>query len=382
MIPRQTILPQPSLRFYNHEQKIPQDNIVEELKEGLWEKYNIDNRLYNDAIGEMHIPEWKEVFPNFTPIMPGFIYNEATQQVEEERYKPEVREVGLTEFLNRSEQFFSRFEGKRIGVHLSGGLDSSLIIGLLNHFGIPFYLYGMVNERFEFRTERRIQDILAPLGVRTTYINLEEYPFYSALDAYPFHQIPDSYIKQIAAERKIVEAAVDDGVEIMLCGQGADTLFVDPIPKDGEGISYNIGNEFVFSWAADLVYRPCGVELISFYGEPMIIEAIHNLRRGQKDDVSKLWARHFFRDFLPRELSEYSYVADFNGLSMSGLELAKPTIENLFEEAYDLTHHSIFSPESTKKMRETNVFEFDYHMYVAYCARISIAVWLHALFEH
>lgn len=380
---RKEIYPQRSLKFYNHRRGCLQDNIVEDLRDGLWQKYHIDHRLCNDALGEMRISEWKELFPDITPIMPGFRYNAGTQQVEEERYTPEaVDNMDMPGFLERSERYFAKFEGKRIGVHLSGGLDSSLIIGLLHHFGIPFYLYGLVNDRFEFRTERRIQDILAPLGVKTTYISIEDYPFYSELDHYPFHQIPDSYIKSLGADRQLVKAAVEDGVEIMLSGQGADTLFVDSIPKSGQGISYNIGNEFVFPWSYDLVYKPHGIELLSFYADTSIIDAIHNLRRGEHQDASKLWARHFFKEFLPRELSEFSYVADFNGLSLGGLEQAKPVIGQLFDEAYDLIKHPIFSPEGTRTMRETNVFEFDYHLYSAYCARISIAVWLHALFEH
>ena len=102
------------------------------------------------------------------------------------------------------------------------------------------------------------------------------------------------------------------------------------------------------------------MELASFYADPEIIEAIYNLRLGKPFDAWKLWARDFFREFLPRELAEYHYVADFNGLSMSGLEAAKPMVTRLFEEAYDLLRHPIFSPKSTQEMRETNVFKFDY----------------------
>lgn len=379
---REKIYPQPSLHFFNHRSGQYQENIIEELRSGLWSKYNIDNRLYNGKIGEMRITEWRELFPDLLPIMPGFNYNSTLGKVVEDRFTPKRKETSIADFLEVVERYFARFEGKKIGVHLSGGLDSSLIIGLLHHFGIPFNLYGMVNDRFEFRTERRIQDILAPLGVRSCYVNMEEHPFYNLLDQYPFHQIPDSYIKSLDPSSTIADEARRDGVEVVFSGQGADTLFVDAIPLEGETISFNLGNEFTVPWEEDLIYRPRGVELVSFYADREIIEAIYNLRVGQGLDPSKLWARHFFRDFLPRELSEYWYVADFNGFSLSGLEMAKPTVERLFEEGYDLLKHPIFSPESTKEMRETNVFRFDYHLYTAYCARISIAVWLHALFEH
>lgn len=379
---RKEIHPQPSLSFYNHRTGAFQADIVEELRAGLWQNYNIDNRLYNDELGEMRITEWRPLFPDITPVMPGFRYNSVTGAMEEDRFVPQQREMTMSLFLDIVERYFAQFEGRKIGVHLSGGLDSSLIIGLLHHFGIPFNLYGMVTDRYEFRTEHRIQDLLAPLGERTCYVPIEEHPFYNLLDQHPFHRIADSYIKSYDPSSTIAEEARRDGVEVLFGGQGADTLFVDAIPTEPGAISFNLGNEFAVPWEEDLIYRPMGVELVSFYGDPDIIEAIYNLRLGKPSDAWKLWARHFFREFLPRELAEYHYVADFNGLSMSGLEAAKPVITRLFEEAYDLMHHPIFSAENTKVMRETNVFKFDYKLYSAYCVRIAIAVWLHALFEH
>ena len=379
---RADILPQQTLSFYNHRTGSLQPDIVEELRNGLWRDYIIDNRLYNDEIGEMRITEWRPLFPHITPVMPGFRYNTETGEMEEKRFVPRQYEMTLSLFLSKVERYFAQYEGRKIGVHLSGGLDSSLIIGLLHHFGIPFSLYGMVTDRYEFRTERRIQDLLASLGEQTRYVHIEEHPFYNLLDRYPFHQIPDSYIKSLDPATALVDKAKRDGVEVLFGGQGADTLFVDAIPAEQGVISFNIGNEFTVPWEEDLIYRPREVELVSFYADPDIIEAIYNLRLGKGADPWKLWARHFFRDFIPRELSEYHYVADFNGLSLSGLEQAKPVVADLFEEAYELLHHPIFSPESTRVMQETNVFKFDYKLYSAYCARISIAVWLHALMEH
>ena len=69
---RSEILPQPTLSFYNHKTGVLQAEIVEELRAGLWRDYNIDNRLYNDELGEMRITEWRRLFPDITPVMPGF----------------------------------------------------------------------------------------------------------------------------------------------------------------------------------------------------------------------------------------------------------------------------------------------------------------------
>lgn len=371
--------PQPSLRFYNASTGLIQDSVWEELDNGLWKQYSIDNRLFNGALGEMRIGEWKPVFPDITPIYPGYAWNPQTRQLEEKRFTPDIQsDADMDSFLAAAYRFFERLNGKKIGVHLSGGLDSGIIICLLRHFGIPFVLGGGYSSRYEFRTERQIQDILGAYGEDTFLVDTEEYPFYSCLMDMPRHQIPDSYIKSTSLSECLADGFHKRGVEVVLSGQGADTLFVDAVPVNSRH-SYNIENEFAAPFESDLIYAPHGIQLLSFYGDKDIIGQINSLRQGQRQDVYKMWARGFFRDFLPRELSDYVYCADFFGISMSGLESAKSDIVKLFEEARSLLPHPLFSEQNTRQMIETNVFDFDYKAYCRFCTQISIAVWLHAL---
>ena len=74
-------------------------------------------------------------------------------------------------------------------------------------------------------------------------------------------------------------------------------------------------------------------------------------------------------------------IADMFGLSQSGLEQAKPTIQQLFQETYELTGNANFSPQATQRFLHLNVFEMEFKDYVDYCARISVTVWYHALFQ-
>ncbi len=373
---------QPSLKFYNAATQSISDSIWDLLQNGLWRDYQIDNRLYNDALGEMRIGEWKPVFPNIYPIYPGYDWDMRSNRIVEKRFAPQyIENVNLDTFLQVAYQYFSQFAGKKIGVHLSGGLDSSLIICLLHYFHIPFVLGGLTTTRYEFRTEHRIQQILSEYGEDVFLIDMEEYPLYGGLLDMPKHQIPDGYIKSNVSARKLAQEFAKRGVQVVLSGQGADTLFVDALPEVGAN-SYNIGNEFECPFEHDLFYAPYGIDLQSFYAYPPLIEQIHNLRIGQKEDAYKIWARQFFRDFLPRELSEFHYCADFFGLSMSGLEQAKPDIKELLEEARTLLPHSIFSEQNTNTLLNTNVFSFDYKAYCAFCVQISIAAWLHALFRN
>ena len=136
-----------------------------------------------------------------------------------------------------------------------------------------------------------------------------------------------------------------------------------------------------FPWDEDFIYKPLGMELISMYSDMTIIDQITSLRSGEKEDPLKLWARGFFRRYLPKELSDFTYSADFFGLSMDGLNMAKPVIKLLFEEAYDYIKHPIFSAKGIKRMLRTDVFSLEYKTYCELCTKISIATWLHSLFR-
>lgn len=369
-------LPQPSLSFYSHKDSCIIPDIWTLLENGLWRDF--DFAAFVDNALKPEIEQNRQIFKNYTPILPGFRWNDAHGDLVEDLYYPNIIETDKQRFLSVAEELFHSFDGKRLGVHLSGGLDSSIIICLLQYFGIPFYLAGLKSNRFEFRTERRIQELLAPKGQDCILLDLEKYPFYSDLDRIPKHQIPQSNIKMNRAHDALCEAFARMGVDVVFTGQGGDTLFVDaPLATS----SFNIGSEFRFNWDEDFLYSPRGIELVSFYGCPVIIDQIYNLRREQKVDVLKKWARNFFADILPRELSQYCYVADFFGISMSGLNNAKATIKKLFEESFEITGNEIFSSSRTKQLIETNVFDLKYSTYIEYCTQISLAVWIYSLFR-
>jgi hypothetical protein len=371
---------QPSLQFYNASTHQFQADIWDELKQGLWTQYNIDNRVYNDSIGEVRLSEWRPIFPNVIPIYSGVEWDAQHNRYTEQLYYPQYNtDENLYKFIDKAANFFDNYKDKKIGVHLSGGLDSSLIICLLHYLHIPCTLIGFSTKRFEFRTERYIQQKMMEYGEYAELIDLEQYPFYSKLSNTPRHQIPDSCIKQNEASRALAEAFAKQKVEVVFTGQGGDSLFVDAfIPNT---TSFNIGNEFTFPWEQDLIYSPLGIELVSFFSDPTIIDAICSMRVGQKDDPLKWWARKTFKEILPIELSDYAYCADFFGISMSGLEAAKPEIRLLCEEAYDRIPHPIFNQKGIEEILSTDVFSLEHKTYCALCTKISIAVWLHSLFR-
>lgn len=374
---------QSSLSFYDKKNQMFLDDIWALLKNGLWKEYNIDYRISNNKLGETKQCQWKSVFTNIEPIYPGYKYDANEERLIDDLYFPKfIPNASFDTFIECAYSIFSKYKNKRIGVHLSGGLDSSLIICLLDYFNIPFVPIGLQSNRFEFRTEKIIQELLLQNGTDGLLLDFEDYPFYSKLEDTPKHQIPDSCIKMNLASQMLAKTFKSKGVDVVFTGQGADTLFVEAINKEDFNIGYNIGNEFTFSWDNDLIYSPLGIELVPFFANKDIISIISSLRIGSKCDPKKLWARLFFKDILPKELSEYSYCADFFGLSMSGLEEAKANIKMLFEEAYDYTGHSVFNRENSNAILSMDMFSLEYSTYSDFCSRISIAVWLHSLFRN
>lgn len=373
---------EPELSFYNyHEQKV-QCEVWDELEQGLWQKFDIDAYLKNNLLGPVQLAESQAVFDGYHQIVPGTYWNIDKQRLELDLYSPKyVQDCSFSSFIEASARYFDGLNAKRIGVHLSGGLDSSLIMSLLKVLDLPFVPIGLKSDTFEFRTEKKIQEILLEWGEDGLLIDIEDCPFYSDMISIPAHQIPDGDIKSVASAKALAKAFIERGCDVVLSGQGGDSLLVDEV-KDIQDLTFNIGNEFINYTEQDRIYGPAGLRLESFFADTEIIDILCSARIGQKDDPLKLWMRRWAKDILPRELSEYAYFADFFGLTSWGLHEATPVIKELMGEAYEISHFSHFSPKNVKKFLEQDVFSFEHRDYIEYCGLISVASWYHSLFNN
>lgn len=264
---------------------------------------------------------------------------------------------------------------------MSGGLDSSIVICLLNYLKIPFVPIGIQPKTFEFRTERIIQDKLLCLGHDGLLIDYEEVAFYSNLDKIPIHPIPFGIIQSFSLNERLAYEFSRLGCDVVISGQGGDTLFVDSRDESNQQ-PFNIGNEFVLDDARRLSYNPRGIKLVSFYSHIPIIDIISSAREGLKDDPLKIWARNWCKSILPPELVNYSYIGDFFALCMQGLNDAKSTIKNILEKAYYYSRNECFSPQNTSLFFKTDVFNFEVKDYWNFCSRLSLAVWYNSLFSY
>lgn len=377
-----------SFRFYNTMTSCLQHDIWNELEQGMWKVFDIDAFLENErqyAINAEHKKKIRNllVFPHFAVVEPGHAWNDTKSDTEIVYTPIEISSsCSHKSLMTAVEDYFQKFEGEKIGVHLSGGLDTSIIMAWLHELGIPFVAIGFKSNRWEFRTERRVQERMAQYAQQAELIDIDDFPFYSELDQCPKCQSPYGLgFKDYSISQALVARFKKLGVTTVFSGQGGDTLFVEKVPQD-RPLLLAVGDEFEVCAGADMYYSPAGIKLEVPFADMNIIRQIASLRLGENEDVSKWWARRYFKGILPKELSEFGYVADMYGLELDGLEMAKPVLRNLFNEVYELTHNNNFSPYETCKFLETNVFEFEFKEYVEYGARLSVAAWLHALFRN
>jgi asparagine synthetase B (glutamine-hydrolysing) len=339
---------------------------------------NIDNFIFNNKLGELRRSEWKPILKDIHPIYPGMYWDHKKNNVQDPCYTPNIRNCSWDTLLNATKDIFLKYKNKRIGVQLSGGLDSSIIICLLDYLEIPFYTVGLSTKRFEFRTEKYIQELLKPLAVDSILIDHDDHLPMSNLNSVPAHQTPDINSLNFSADFAMAIEAKKMGIEILFTGDGGDNLFSESIPANNSFCLWKPQN-FTSSWLSEYVYRPKGIELVSFYEEPIIMDHIFNLRKGHLDDNSKLWARSFFSKIIPEELSNYQYRADFWGIYISGFCKAKAEIMNLFDEAYYLTSFKHFSKKYYQSLLSGDYLQTDKEFYQEIESIISVAVWIYGL---
>jgi hypothetical protein len=366
---------QPDVFFVNHITGERYEQLWDILKTGDWKNIKPENFEFNNLKGVLKRIEWKPVLGDIIPIYPGMIWDENKRCITDPAYIPKKQKRGMDVLLNAAEAFFKKFEEKRIGVQLSGGLDSSIIIGLLRYLDIPFHLIGMSTTRYEFRTERYIQQKLQEWTDYSVLIDYEQHLPMSHLDDVPPFQHPDLLALNYGSESAMAKEAQKQGVEVLLTGDGGDNLFAESIPVNHHECTW-LPQVFSDSWPADIVYAPFGVELVPFYADPGIMDAVYNLRLGQGEDNAKLWARKFFKDFLPSELVNYTYCADFWGLYIDGLQQAIPTVKKLFHAAHELSGHQCFSEAAVKELLGQDLLHAKKEMYQVIEARTAMALWL------
>lgn len=351
----------------------------------IWDQFrrysNFDSVCFesheaNTLLGAGDRTDWLPIFREWFQMGKGQIWCESTNRAIDPAYLPVlVKNAKMANFLQSARTFFERFNGRKIGVHLSGGFDSSLVIGLLRHFGIRHGLVGMKSDRYEFRTERHVQELLAGENGDVQLIDESTCLPCARLGGVPPHQIPDLLSLNYAQDYDMAVACKNLGIEVLLSGGGGDNLLGQAVPNDPLECKWR-PQTFTDPFPTDIAYQVNGIEFLSFFSDHGIVDALYSLRRGQRDDYSKSWARHFFRDFVPRELVEFRYCADFWGRAIDGVISALPNIRLLHREASSLTRSPYFADAKLEALIAQDLYRPRKELYQRLESRISSAVWV------
>jgi hypothetical protein len=365
-------IPQPNLRFVVRATGEVKDSIWDELDAEYWRQADPAHHEHNVICGMLNRPDWLPIFPDHCALVGGLRWNKDTGQMMEGDDRPQIFDFGIDDLLCSASRFFESFKGKHLGVQLSGGVDSSLIIGILNHLNLPYSLVGMTTSRYEFRTEAFIQRKLGDEAKRTILLNFEDYLPMTSIDSIPSHQQPDLSSCGYSSNAAMAEACNVAGIEVLLTGNGGDVLLGTEVPHDSFNWRTGIFND---NWMQDVVYAPKGVELLSFFADRGIVECIWNMRRGQAEDLSKIWARKYFREFLPAELVNYTFKGDFWGLYIDGLINNLSKLRKIHDQALEISLNPYFSEQNLDLILSNDLLNCDQRLYQRIESRISAAIW-------
>lgn len=359
---------QPSLSFANRQTGEIHENIWPELASGIWRSARLDTFERNALLGRTRRSHQEPVIGDFLPVWDGQVYHNENRTVAESRFT-EKSEC----FLEAARELVSAFDGCSIGVQLSGGVDTSLIIGTLRHLGVPHQLIGVsALSRYEFRTESFVQQLLLDEAGNGTLIDHEEFLPFSNMREIPPHQIPQAGLTGFAVAKAMAAAAQRLDVTVLLTGSGGDMV----LGGDARGGCCNwTPSAFQDHWAQDMIYSPCGVHCVAFFADDGVGSAIWKMRRGQHEDLRKKWARTKFREFLPKQLVDYTYKADFWGVYLDGLSTHLEELLTMQQEARELSGLSYFDAGGLHAMVKASKLECEMELNQLIEAMVSAASW-------
>ena len=303
--------------YYSIDKKDFINEIYAFEKAGSFELDSYYNFLSN-GINTLRRPGTYKYFLGLAAIPPGTIVNTENDYYEiispVKKYKIDYSK-SISELFKEIKVILDAFKNKRIGVELSGGLDSSLIIESLLKFGIEPVLIGFSSEKFEFRTERIIQKIYEKKVKESLLLKYEDNFAFDNLKETPIHPIPVTESHFFNRHLTVAKKAKEYNIDILLSGEAGDQLLSFPNNCVQGSI---LPTEYSYwclaeQWSNQYVFQTLGVNYLSGMALGPLPSIIKSLRGIQPWDPMKLWARKYFKKCLPRELSDFAYTAFHNG---------------------------------------------------------------------
>jgi hypothetical protein len=361
-----------AILYYDAGSNVISENIWNKITLEDLSKSSFDNHYINSARYIQSPDSYNPVFKNIYPVPPRskWLYDGISFKCIQSL---EVNKSNYNLF-DLIQKFIQPLKKYKIGVELSGGLDSSIIISMLIANGIEPFLIGFSCDRYEFRTERHIQSLYKNKVQNTILLDSRQIlPFQNLLNC-PAHQLPNPtslyyYSKQVTAKH-----CKENGIDILFNGMSGDALCC-------ESIFGNFMPESWHNWMMDNrwfhenVFTKSHVQYLPVYTNTLASE-IFKERVNMGFDSQKIWARLFFKEFLPSELVNYTYKADHVGDLIEGIKRSYYEVKELFKTTEELTKNRAFSESSLSKLYE-NIERYDDNQLKEIMAKVSYALWIY-----
>lgn len=322
---------------------------------------------YNPVVGKIYPIPPRTVW-DFKGVTPRLIAP-SNKSVSNRRVTPNC-------FRKVFSKFAQRLDCSKIAIELSGGLDSSLIISIAKSIGLDPILLGFQSSRWEFRTEKVIQNIFATQASNSMLIDYELALPFAKLMQVPPHPIPNSSSLYYYGHKLIAEAANKYHSKVVFNGIGIEPFLVEPFIKKLN--PYLQRKTMEDPWPNDFIFSKFGIRYLNVADISPAFNLLRSIRADQEIDLQKKWARDFFQEYLPKELTQHAYKAAFDGLFQAGLINELDDIKNLIGVAYELTKNKKLKDLNLDYLIE-NALQLSHQENVNLTAMLSYASWVNSL---
>ena len=329
--------PKYTTQYFSLEEKAFVDP-ARKISKRLFTAESFAAHVENETCLPIHLNEYQPVLPNIYPVpaRTKWSYEDGIFT----KLKKNIRlSEGLTfEACLKNTSRLLKATKCKIAIEISGGLDSSIMIGMLEKLGYEPVLIGTFSNLYKFRTEKHIQEKIAKKFKNVILSESFSLQFTNLLET-PVHFLP-SYMSlhhNIAAYS--IGLLEGHDVKYVFQGTAFDSMLVEPVQDNPNEIRWPTLQD---NWLHDYVFTPQGSVYIDIAALTPIKQMLLSLRNGQPQDIQKWWARKFFSSVIPPELSNYAYKANFGPLWWDGLLSSSDQITEIVDTAWQITALPVF----------------------------------------
>jgi hypothetical protein len=311
---------------------------TQKVSKSLFTAQSFDAYVQNEICVPIHLNEYQPVLPDIYPVpaRTKWSYEDGIFT----KLKKNIKlSDGLTfdSCLKNTSRLLKATKSK-IAIEISGGLDSSIMIGMLESLGYEPILIGTISELYKFRTERHIQETIAKKFKNVILSESFSKQFTNLIETPP-HFLPCYTSLHHSIATNTMQLLKEHDVKYVFQGVAFDAMLVEAVNNNAHDIRWPSLQD---NWLHDYVFAPQGSAYIDIAALSPIKQILLSLRNGQAQDHQKWWARKFFASVIPSELSNYAYKASFGPLWWDALLSSSDQITEIVDTAWQITALPIF----------------------------------------